>query len=262
MSFAQQVRNTIAIHAALEQLPKAKTAKQAKALVPMLRFDEFHPASRTRAIAAFCRGDVAGLLCSMEAKNSLAFVFDNMVPLMARGMYEKAVINALTGTRTNNHDWETSVILWMLGMAKPERLRELFPLPGPGPFTVYRGICGEGAARKPRGLSWSASLDIACWFACFIGERYGWKNYNPAVVKAKVTADEVYAYTDDRGEAEFVTYPKRVTDLRMTEAEIRKRAAVVENKRQRFEMVLVEKLTKDEGNNKTPKKRRKLKAPK
>jgi hypothetical protein len=76
------------------------------------------------------------------------------------------------------------------------------PLPGPGPFIVYRGTSGEKHTRRNRGLSWTLSLDTACWFAT----RFPFLK-SPAVYTATVAAEQVYCFIGHRSEKEFITFP-------------------------------------------------------
>lgn len=85
------------------------------------------------------------------------------------------------------------------------------PLPGPGPFTVYRGVSGEEPEeRRIRGLSWTASKDRAREFA----ERFD--GPDPAVYEAVIKARHVLAYINWEKEEEFIVllppdvYPRRV----------------------------------------------------
>lgn len=89
------------------------------------------------------------------------------------------------------------------------------PLPGPGPFTIFRGVSGRTQARRIRGLSWTGSLERAQWFADR-GEYFGLAD--PAVFQVTIDADSVLAYSDERNEQEFIVMlpdsakPVRVKD--------------------------------------------------
>jgi hypothetical protein len=87
----------------------------------------------------------------------------------------------------------------VLALADKTKLRaHSDPLPGPGPFTLYRGVAGIGARRGHRGMSWTASFDCAAWFArCYSLPA-------PAVLRVEVEACRVLAYLTGRGEQEFV----------------------------------------------------------
>ena len=90
-------------------------------------------------------------------------------------------------------------------MADSERLRACGdPLPGHGPFTIFRGVAGRGSARRVRGLSWTGSQERAEWFA----QRLARILPNPAVFKVTVSEADVIAYVHSgkqgRGEEEFI----------------------------------------------------------
>ncbi len=89
-------------------------------------------------------------------------------------------------------------------MADRERLRAAEgPLPGPGPFTVYRGVAGRGRQRNVRGFSWTGTLDLARWFAgraAYVFSRLA----DPTVFVLTVPVDAVLFYTNDRQEDEYV----------------------------------------------------------
>ncbi len=119
----------------------------------------------------------------------------------------------------------------MLDLADRKKLRNAGDaLPGNGPFTLYRGVAGVGRARHVRGLSWTASLPDAKWFAT----RYalGFQSpfaclENPAVYRVVVPADDVLAYLTDREEQEFIVLlptskrPKLLLKCRSAQSERR-----------------------------------------
>jgi hypothetical protein len=73
-----------------------------------------------------------------------------------------------------------------------------FPVPMSGMITVYRGTSGLEAEKAVKGLAWTTSRKVACWFAFrFPAER-------PLVLKATVPASEVIYFSDDRDESEVV----------------------------------------------------------
>jgi len=76
------------------------------------------------------------------------------------------------------------------------------PLPGPGPFTLYRGVHDPGPARKIRGLHWTSSPSTAARFATRFAE---WGDaHDPAVFVVRVAASAVLAYVTDRGEDDYL----------------------------------------------------------
>jgi len=148
-------------------------------------------------------GDVIGLMCTMDNENYLRFIAQNYEALIERGIYEAALFDAWTGCRTNWHRYSNSDIQCLFIFANREKMLSLgYPLPGDGPYTIYRGIAGRGSARRIRGRSWTADFEKAKWFA----KRFGHLE-NPAVFQATVDKPCIYAYTNEREEQEFIIDP-------------------------------------------------------
>jgi len=154
------------------------------------------------AEAAAERGDVDKLLALLSNTAELAFVCDNMAWLKALGKYEHALLNAYVDTRLNFSCWQVSVLRHLFQLAdRPALLAAGAPLPGPGPFIVFRGVAGRGAKRRLRGISWTADRDKAIWFA----KRFvPMGAESPAVFQAEIEAARVFAYTNEREEQEFL----------------------------------------------------------
>lgn len=129
---------------------------------------------------------------------SLDEVFANRPVLKARGVYERALIDSFV--RTNHAHWTLNELRELFESADRKALRVAGdPLPGPGPFTLYRGVSGEEhEERRVRGLSWTTSLDRAREFA----ERFDWPD--PAVYEAVIEARHVLAYINWEKEEEFI----------------------------------------------------------
>jgi hypothetical protein len=164
-----------------------------------LWLDPIPPECRRAAVAALEARDVTGFLIRAGNHDSLALVSWNLAPLRARGLYEAALLDAFTSNARNNSGWPADHLRWLFKIADRERLRACGdPLPGPGPFTVYRGVAGRGAARRIRGLSWTGDPERARWFA------NRWGLYDPAVFEMAIPASKVLAYVNDRQEQEFV----------------------------------------------------------
>lgn len=160
---------------------------------------------QARAIAAIEAGDVSGFLHLADSHRNLELIFNNLVKLWERGLYERALVSAFAASSFNNHQWFGTLRV-MFEMADRKRLREAGdPLPGDGtgPFTLYRGIAGLGRARRVRGWSWTSSIDVAKHFAL----RFDMSK--PAVYQTTVEAADVLFYTNDRTEQEFVIEPPR-----------------------------------------------------
>src|SRR5579872_2552865 len=132
-------------------------------------------------------------------------------------IYEQQLVECFTALHA--HEWKTDVLELMFQLADLDRLRQFSqPLPGSGPFTVYRGVSGPNRLRKVRGLSWTADLGVACSFATrYMMER-------PAVYTADVKAEEVYLYLNDREEDEFIVRPRSCRQMPLLEKEMRRRA--------------------------------------
>jgi hypothetical protein len=174
---------------------------------------------RDKAVAELAAGEVESFLFYARNQDRLDLVLQNCAVLEARGLYERALVDAFSGTEVATHQYPLSLLHCLFEIADRERLRAAGePLPGAGPFTVYRGVAGHGRARRVRGLSWTASLERAKWFAnrWFSG---GLGLVDPAVFCLSIAAEDVLFYINNRQEEEFVirvppgTQPTRVWRL-------------------------------------------------
>ncbi len=166
----------------------------------MLWLEPISPDVRDRAVADLDAGDVVAFLCRAGNTYSLDLVWKNISGLQKRGVYERALIEAFTITRKNNWCWPVNTLRLMFEIADRDRLREAGePLPGSGPFTLYRGVAGRGRARRVRGLSWTADLEKACLFANRLPSLA-----DPRVFQVTVDAEDVLAYSNGREEQEFI----------------------------------------------------------
>jgi hypothetical protein len=128
---------------------------------------------------------------------SLRIVALNGAALRAKGIYERALLSAFA--HTNHADWSLLALRRLFASADRGRLRSGGdPLPGPGPFTIYRGVAGVEPARRVCGLSWTSSAEEARPFA----HRLRWPD--PGVYRITVRATDVVAYLNMKEEAEFV----------------------------------------------------------
>jgi len=81
------------------------------------------------------------------------------------------------------------------------------PIPGHGPYVLYRGVAGEPQFRRERGISWTSKLQIAAWFA-----RRSPDLKNPAVYQVTIEKKCVLAYWNEREEDEYlVDLPRTLT---------------------------------------------------
>lgn len=155
---------------------------------------------RDMALEALAERDALGFLIRASSDYGIRIVFYNQGILDTLGILEEAFVHAVTGCRVNNyHDYQ--LIAWILSRLDRAKLRAAGDsIPGTGPWTLYRGVSGRGAARRVRGFSWTADRDRAEWFARR-GAQFGLAD--PAVATATVEDDRVLFYTNDREEQEF-----------------------------------------------------------
>lgn len=112
---------------------------------------------RPKAVEAFEAGNVTGFLCKASNEYGLDLVWRNNLALQSRGIYEKALVDAFIGTRTNNLHWPVSQLTFLFRIANRARLRAAGdPIPGTGPYTrsieVWQMSEVLGASRACRGL--------------------------------------------------------------------------------------------------------------
>ena len=184
-----------------------------------LNLSEVPPSDHDKAETCFMRGDGEGLVyCAWRSE--LAFVCDNIGILRLRGIYEEALLCAFTAPKINFHNWRDTVIRYLFEQANRHKLRELAPPPVGEEFVLYRGISGHGRARRKFGISWTGSLDVACWFALRLCLAH------PHVLTTVARRDEVLAYTNDGREDEYLIFVnrERTKRLKISTDELRERA--------------------------------------
>jgi hypothetical protein len=119
---------------------------------------EFHQ----QAWDALSRRDWLEFLVSAGQSAALALVFDNFRLLRVLDIYELALLDAYVDGKVGRWNWDTKVLHFLFQRADPQKLRAAGdPLPGPGPYTLYRGVAGKSRARRVKGISWTASLEKA-----------------------------------------------------------------------------------------------------
>ena len=167
---------------------------------PSFELAGFAPWALPHALEALDAGDALGFMTLVDNQYGLQLVNMNRGALTSRGIYEAALVHALTGCRTNNHQ-AYPLIRRLLNYADKARLRAAGdPIPTPGPFTLYRGVAGKGAARCIRGYSWTADPERAQWFA----DRSGPLGLaDPAVMRAIVPTRHILFCSNERSESEF-----------------------------------------------------------
>jgi hypothetical protein len=112
----------------------------------------------------------------------------------------KAVLAAINMRKGNNcRTPEAEIHSWLRRVGRDQMLAAGDPLPGPGPFVLCRGVAGVGRQRRPRGVSWTDSIDTARWFA----NRFP-RLEDPAILTMTIDAEHIYAYDSGRNEREFI----------------------------------------------------------
>jgi hypothetical protein len=165
------------------------------------------PACHAEAIDLFARGEIERfLVCVTETEftchrglHGLRVVLQNAALLKRRGFYERALLCAYTEGRGSHYQVPLGLIRGWFTSCDRARLRAAGePLPGPGPWRVYRGVAGMRQHRHVRGVSWTLNQERARWFA------HRWGLYDPAVLSLVVSERKVLAYTNARQEQEFL----------------------------------------------------------
>lgn len=176
-----------------------------------------------RARSAIEASDAVGFLSLADNQCGINLVAGNSAILRERGIFEEALLHALISPRISHYRVEMGFLRDLIRTANREKLRAAGdPLPGPGPFTVFRGVAGNKNHRRVRGISWTGSFDKAAWFA----GRFQPDSQlaDPGVYKAVVEAEHVLARVIARKEDEYlVLLPKSVkvtrTDWRYQQRE-------------------------------------------
>jgi hypothetical protein len=151
-----------------------------------LSVDLIVPAHRAGAIGALLEGDWRYFFRAplMHGASQVDLLVKNAGFLREQGLWERAIIYAYTRSGRDRRPLKS--LRWLLESADREELRDSGdPLPGPGPFTVYRGV---GAAHRLTGPSWTNSLTLAAIFAAIAPGR------EPSVYVTTVPAEEVFFY--------------------------------------------------------------------
>jgi hypothetical protein len=144
--------------------------------------------------------DALRVTTTVAQGEALALVADTWPELKTLGLYEVCLLHALTTGRTSYWHWKLADLHLLVMVADQVRLRAAGePLPEQPSYVLYRGVAGKGRARHIRGLSWTASLEQAWWFA----RRWPFLP-DPAVYMVHVPAAHVWTYINRRQEDEYV----------------------------------------------------------
>jgi hypothetical protein len=84
-----------------------------------------------------------------------------------------------------------------------------FDHPFTGRVTVFRGAAGLSLMNASKGLSWTVSRDVACWFAL----RFSRNDCKPMVLRANIDAVDIVFWDNSRHEQEVVLTHARPAGL-------------------------------------------------
>lgn len=172
------------------------------------------PVLHEQAREAFDLGDVCGLLISMDNTRCMAFVFNNIVVLKERGIFEPALVSAYMGTRNNLAYCPLSALNFIFSFADRDKLMAAGdPLPPGDEFTLYRGVAGKSPYRKPSGYSWTSDFERAVWFASRLPRLE-----DPAVYKTTVHRDEILFFSNERNEQDFIFRTRKYKRITVSKA--------------------------------------------
>jgi hypothetical protein len=136
-----------------------------------------------------------------NAADALSLIWRNAGLLLKLGIYETALFEAYTGGNINQRHWSLFRLHQLFHLADRDKMRAAGdPLPGTGPFVLYRGVAGLPRHRRVRGFSWTSSLEKATWFA----NRFAALAGDPQVYCLEVPERAVLAYSNERQEEEFL----------------------------------------------------------
>jgi hypothetical protein len=164
-----------------------------------LKWKVKEPILQKRMEEAWVNDDPAGCLVAMSNMEYFDFFYMHFEYLLGSDHYEEVLFQAITMPSVNLQHIPLEDLRTALKIANRDKMRKFGdPLPGDGPFTIYRGISGKGRARRKKGISWTASLEKAKWFA----NRFYMEK--PMVYQTTISANFVYTYSNKRKEEEFI----------------------------------------------------------
>lgn len=161
----------------------------------------------THAIES-CDGAAFGIAFGNTALNLAAVLYARRL-LEPRGMFEEALVMALSTAKTNHRATPLTTIREALATCDANRLRASGdPLPADlgDVITAYRGVAGPARTRRIAGVSWTLDRAQARWFADRSAEftQVG----RGEVYEISVPRSRVLVYLGDR-EEEVIILAKR-----------------------------------------------------
>jgi hypothetical protein len=165
------------------------------------------------AMRALNAGDIFNFFSVATDEDSLWLLLSNRRNFQQLGLYEQAALYAFKVSRTNDYRiWYD--LATMFDWADRKRLREAGqPLPSAGPFTVYRGVAGQGRDRRVRGYSWTLSFENAQQAANQSWARHGLAK--PAVYRTTAKEQDVLACIKDGQEEVFILSPWKISRIQL-----------------------------------------------
>ena len=180
-------------------------------------FGSIAPADAARAADAIARGDnFYGYIPSQ----AFDFILRNVEALRSAGVLEEAWLDAYV-FKPHFDDYDLGVITAVFDACDRGRLRALKPIDSPidikksGRISLFRGCAGP---EHRKGLSWTASLDKAIWYAAHKAAYY--EADNLAVYATCAELDDVYCRLD-RNEEEFIHLAEAWWRVDVPESEFR-----------------------------------------
>src|SRR5262245_48976710 len=154
--------------AAGQELPAAALAQLEPQVVADLRerYRQAQVSLEAQAQEALATRNVSLFLLCVSSRLALQFFILNAGLLRSLGLYEAGLLDAYTTHPASNRQIPARWLRQLFTMADRATLRAAGePFPGPGPYTLYRGVAGGPKDRRVRGLSWTLDQEKAWWFA-------------------------------------------------------------------------------------------------
>lgn len=153
-----------------------------------------NPLCRAQAEKAYLDGDVFLFMVSADNQLGVELVAANAAALKERGILEECVFYAMTIPRINYYHYYRELRRLLGQVDRAKLLAQGDPLPGSGPYRLYRGVAGRGPARRVRGFAWTFDREQAQWFA----DRYAYFLADPGVYVTTVGRDDVLFFDEGR----------------------------------------------------------------
>jgi hypothetical protein len=182
--------------------------------------DELHP----EAWRALLLRDGVGLIDlfsrvpeKLVGSSRIYLVARNVSVLRNFGIYEDALLRAFTFTPSLIGVFPPRLVRYLFDIADRAKLRAVGdPRPGPGPFTLYRGVAS--GRYHERGLSWTSDPEVASWFAAMHGKRPSNRRRGaPRIVTCSFDEPEILCFTNRRVLDDFEVDGRLVRNKRESE---------------------------------------------